>query len=280
MSKSVLLLGGSGFLGSAMQKTFAEDPQYDVSFSSTRGDPSDPRHVKLDLLKESDAKKASEFDVIVNLTGQVSGGTSKCLDLNITGMQNLLDAVQEGRQTVVQISSVQVYGPARTVTETSPLRPDLSYGEAKMKAELLLHQRLSEERFLIARLCNLYGPGQEKGLLWYLIDCIKNGRGIEVKDNNGELFRHFLHVEDAARILHDLIACDARGVVNVAGPEAYTIKQLVALSERIVGRALPADYKGGEPAGNIHAISTEKLETLVRPQYRHTMEEYLRKQLL
>lgn len=115
---------------------------------------------------------------------------------------------------------------------------------------------------------------------WYLLSRIRSNQDIVIADNNGELRRHFLHVDDAAELLHNLIVREATGIVNVSGPEHYSIRELVALCEKILGRSLPVSYGVDPPKSNIDVLGTAKLHRILTPQVRHTLEQYFREQLL
>lgn len=277
MSKSVLLIGGTGFLGSALRRAFAQDPDYAVSYSGTSAD---ARHLVADLLDPATLGAVRDFDIIVNLTGQVTEPMDRCIALNTTGVRNLIHALRGSGQLVVQLSTTQVYGTTQQADETSPLRPESPYAVAKAAAEVLLWNCLPHKEALIIRLCNLYGPGQAKGLPWYLLDRMRNHEEIAIADNNGELKRHFLHVEDAAQLIYGLIVHQATGTINVAGPEQYSIRELVSLCEKVLGRSLPASYGTHPPKGNIDALGTAKLRAILPPQCTHTLERYFREQLL
>lgn len=277
MSKSVLLLGGSGFLGSALRRSLQADEQFSV-FSAGVRPSSDNASLVIDLLESEDVEKIRDFDIVVNLTGQITAPFSQCHSLNTVGIQHILD-VLHAEQFMVQISTTQVYGTTRFADESSPLHPETPYASAKTTAESLLQAGLPAERLLIVRLTNLYGPGQTKGLLWYLTDCIKSGKIINIPDNNGDMVRHFLHVEDAARLLHALIAARVSGIVNIPGSQRSSIRELIALCERILGRKLPATYASAPPTGNIDEVSSKKLQELVLVDWKHSVEEHLQEQM-
>lgn len=298
MSKSILILGGTGFLGSALRRTFSADPAFDVFISSTRGDSSDQHHCKIDLLNPKDVAAIGTYDVVINATGQVAQPVSRCVALNTTGMQHLLDAVAATAGLFVQISTTQVYGSAQRVTEDSPLQPETEYAEAKIAAENAVLNaglrparslRQAQEpapknnnapRYLILRLCNLYGAGQGKGLLWHLKNALQKNLLLAFADNDGSLQRHFLHVDDAAVMIHDLVVRGANGIFNIASSETFTIKQLITLLEKIRGTSLTATYADVRPIGNIGVIDIGKLEGVVPLSATHTVEEYLRADVL
>lgn len=280
MSKRILLIGGTGFLGTALRDALSSLHDIDVTVAGTTKDPADPKHIALDLLQPVDPELLVDVDVIVNLTGQVSDPMTLCERLNTEGIAHLLAAVQGREKRVVQISTTLVYGPADAVTEASPVHPDTPYAALKAGAERLLQAALPPESLLIARLCNLYGPGQQKGLLWFLTERVRAGEPVAITDNDGGLCRFFLHKDDAARMLAGLIAGEAQGVVNVVGDERFSIRELVALCGRIVGHEIPATYGSAPAPGNIASVSHALLDRLAPVRTEWTMESYLRKTLL
>ena len=101
-----------------------------------------------------------------------------------------------------------------------------------------------------------------------------------IADHDGTLRRHFLHVDDAALILHDLVSHAVTGIVNVAGSECFSIREIIALCEGIVGRPLDVKYGSGSPHCNIDVLSTDKLSHLGSHHPTHRLEQYFRTQLL
>lgn len=270
MSKKVLLIGGSGLLGKELQQFFSEDRQYTVHA---------PSHAEVDVLVPSTLSCVHQYDIICNATGQISHPISYCEDLNTIGMRNLIAAMHSAT-TLVQLSTTLVYGTASSVTEETPLHPENPYAQFKMQAEEIVQSSLPLDRYLILRLCNLFGAGQNKGLLWYILSSIHKGNPIQIQDNDGSLRRYFLHCADAACMIRDLVSAHARGVYNCCGTSSYSIRDIVALCETLLRRPLEAAYAKEAPIGNIDVISTKKLQSLISPQYTSTIEQYLTEQLL
>lgn len=275
MSKSVLIIGGTGFFGTTLREVLGNDSNLDVSYSSTNGDANNPHHLAIDLLQPETLKEIHTFDIVINLSGQMESP----IELNTIGMQHLLDALQGSDTFFIQMSSTMVYGPTSTAIESAKLNPQSPYAAAKVEAEQLVQAALPEDRLLIIRLCNLYGPGQKKGLIWFLLDKITSGSDIVIENNNGELHRHFIHVEDASRILQDLIAAHATGIINVATEQSHSIKELIALGEKILDRAIPATFGEATPTDTIDQIDTTELKNHVSVAFEHSIEKYLREQL-
>ncbi len=279
MSKSVLIIGGTGFFGSALREVLNADDNFDVSITSTEGGSSDSSHLALDLLDPTSAKQILGYDIVINLSGQMSQPENIGLELNTTGVSNALCALKDSDTLFVQMSSAMVYGPMQIAKEDSPLSPQSPYASAKAQAEKLIQQAIPKERYLILRLCNLFGPNQTKGLLWFVLQSTTQENGIEVHDNNGELRRHFLHITDAACILRDLLKANASGILNVAGEQSLSIKELVTLCEEITGESIPAKYGESSPSDTIENIDISMLKGLTDIKFKHSVKEYLSEEL-
>ncbi len=279
MSKSILLVGGAGFLGTALAAQLRRQTKRRV-VTASRTKSLSRDSLQLDLLKDDVAARTAQFTTIVNLTGQMTEPISPCLELNSLGIQNLIDSCQANHQRLIQISTTLVYGSARAVSETSPLAPQSAYATAKTVAELLIRHQLPPRQFLTVRLSNLYGPGQTKGMIWYLINCLTHQRPIIITDNDGTLARHYLDVRDAAHILTDLITRWVGGVVNVAGPDRYSIRQLVDECETLLDKRLSAHYAQITPPSNIDIIKTTRLKQLVPVRWSYSVRKFLTEALL
>ena len=271
MSKSVLLIGGSGFLGSALQRALAHHPSLTVHA---------PDRDTLDLLNVDHCRDIQQYDVVINLTGQVSDPIEECEKLNTDGIRNLIAAIKDHPTVLVQLSTVAVYGTVDAVQEDSPLNPETPYAQCKADAEAAIQSSLLPDQFLIVRLANLYGSDQKKGLLWYLFNCIRSDETITISDNDGELRRSFLHADDAARMLWMLIERDARGTVNLPGPAQHSIREIVTLCEEIIKQPVAITYGTYPPQGNIGHISTDTLERSIPVKYEHSLQQYLHENLL
>lgn len=277
MSKSVLLLGGSGFFGSALARSLRADTRFSVTVAGSSDAKQEEGYVRLDLLND-DLSRIAEFDIVVNLTGQNVQPFSVCHALNVEGMRNIINVIRS-EQFFVQISTLGVYGTADSVNEQSPPHPETPYAKAKSEAEGLLRQVRSDDSYLLVRLCNLYGPNQNKGLPWYVNGCIRRNADIVIEDNDGTLGRFFLHADDAASMVHALIAEEVCGTVNVAGDERLSVRDIVALAERVTGRDLPARYGTSVPAGNIGSLDLSVLHAAISVRPKHTYEDFLRESL-
>jgi nucleoside-diphosphate-sugar epimerase len=218
-----------------------------------------------------------EVDIVINCTGQVTSPISDCLKQNTIGIKNILEAVLENQVKFLQISSVNVFGSSsQRIDEVSALNPETPYSTAKAAAELLIQSSLPTEKYSIIRLSNLYGAGQEKGILTYLLREFKSSAKKLFFNNNGSLERYYIHVKDAAATIIQLVQQPGiAGCYHLVGPEKYTIKKLVGLFEEVSGKSLPVEYQDVQPWENLYALSDDKTREVLNLNYKMRIKEYI-----
>lgn len=126
------------------------------------------------------------------------------------------------------------------ITETSVACPTTVYGEAKLEQETLAKTLARKSLgIFIARIANLYGPGQSRtkkqGLLTHIARCMLTRRPIHIYVPF-DTMRDYLHVSDAA---HDFV--NASALVKpgdtvtkiIASQEPATIATIIGLFRRI-----------------------------------------------
>lgn len=132
----------------------------------------------------------------------------------------------KGYQRIVYASSVVVYGD-KTKKPHKPLEtllPDDIYSKSKLACELLILQN----RGVIARMSNLYGPGMsDENVFSKILNQIPCTDSIKVW--NDKPVRDFLWIDDAVDALVKMALGTAGGVYNVASGTAVSIKELVAI---------------------------------------------------
>lgn len=233
-------------------------------------------NVEVDLLNRDSLKeKLAGYDVVINLVGQIAQPFTITLDLNTIGMFNLAHTLVESKTRLIHISSVSVYGSADQCDETSPLNPETSYAVAKAAAERILSNCLDPDQLTILRLSNLYGYGQLKGVVAYLLRSLKEDQKLFF-NNAGNLIRSYLHTEDCVGVIAHFISESVQsGIYNVVGPDQLSIVDLVKMAEAILGVEYETHYEQVEPWENIHALSDEKIRAVHRGPYGWDLEKYL-----
>ena len=255
MSKSVLILGGTGFLGQNLTKVLVSDGyQVDSHDSSLNV-------LNYELLDKHLTKH--KYSIVINAAGQVTKPIDQCRLQNTKGVQNIVNLQKKFKFKLVHISSLLA------------LNPESKYAQIKAKAETLITSNLQSNDYLIIRLSNLYGPGQKKGLITYLLTQIKSKKTqLQFNDNNGSLSRYFLHINDASQNINKMLKNQQDGIINLPGPDKYNLKHLLTLINQISDLNINAQFSTKKPHDNIN----NKLETK-NFSFKYNLKDYLIKNL-
>ncbi len=211
----VLLTGATGFIGFevARQLAAAGIPTRVMVRRITRAPllaSLDVEPVHGDLLSPASLARAVDgVDAVIHLAGRASFESYHLLRPTIVeGTATLARlAADAGVERLVFGSSLFVYDEAETITDSTPARPVLDYGRAKLEAESALDRVMADTGLGVAsiRLPHVYGA---QSLLFGLAR-----RRLVVMPGKGENPFAHLHVEDAARCL---IAAAGQGWTGTA----------------------------------------------------------------
>jgi dihydroflavonol-4-reductase len=158
--------------------------------------------------------------------------------INLDGTRYLLEAASVERvERFVYCSTIGIYGHrAPGITrEDSPLRPGNIYEQTKVSAEKLVRE-FAEKCALpatVLRPADVYGPRDQR-----LLKLFKGvSRGRFPLFGSGEGRRHMVYVDDVVSAFFK--ACERQEAVGkgiiVAGPKAYTLRQLLDEITRATG---------------------------------------------
>jgi UDP-glucose 4-epimerase len=164
-------------------------------------------------------------------------------DVNVGGLAAVLDACRATPpEVVVFASSAAVYRPSLTPhDERSPVGPIDVYGASKLVGERML-QRFAAEApdtsVAIARLCNVYGPGDpHPHALASLMEQLRGSDALRV--GNPDSRRDFVFVDDVAATVVALLAHQGAPLtVNVGTGRAVSVRELVQMLARTTERPL------------------------------------------
>lgn len=193
-----------------------------------------------DLLVQDDIisffENNKEIDSIIHLVGVFSGPTGLLIDINVKTLANLLETAKDyGVKKVVFTSTGAVYGEpiGEESFETDQLSPNTEYSMSKMLAEetLKYYCRQYHMSYVILRYPNVYGRGNEKGVIGAFMKSIQENHSITVY-GDGEQSRNFLHVDDACRAIELGLRYEGSDIFNISNPIKYTINEVVELYKK------------------------------------------------
>ncbi len=271
----VLILGASGLLGRSLVKYFVSNNFQVGALSRSYDKKEDEFSVHtVDVLDyESLEAVVVQYDVVVNCIGQITNPIYECISLNTQGVQNIINAVKKNGNYLIHLSTVSVYGASTTVTEESPVNPESVYGSIKYFAEYQISKNLTN--YAILRISNLYGEGQTKGILGYILRSFRNNENSLFFNNDGSLKRYYLHIDDLSRIVELVLIKKSKGIYNVIGNDFLTIKQLISMCERILNCSFDVEYEVKKPIENIDKIDNSKFIKQIDCLLQNNMETYL-----
>jgi|tagenome__1003787_1003787.scaffolds.fasta_scaffold20903594_2 UDP-glucose 4-epimerase len=261
---SFLVTGGSGFIGShVVDRLVAEgaaavrvfdqrvrEENLTEALASGRvetveGDVTDPAS-----LVSAVEGVAGVFHMAVLPLGPCSEDPRRCLEVNIDGTFNVLDAAREaGVHKLVYSSASSVYGDTNeTMDESHPLGARTMYGASKLAGEYFFRafHDLYGLDYVILRYMNVYGPRQEGGLVINVLRRIQSGEPPTIMGDGSASF-DFVHVADVAGANVRAMASDVtEGAFNVGGGNEASVREIVDKLLAATGSDLQPDVRADE----------------------------------
>lgn len=268
---NVLVLGGSGFIGSYVVRELLKHDVAKVSVfdNFARGKRSNIEDCLIDKrceifpfggdIREIDIlDKAFEgVDYVFHLAAMwllhCKDFPRTAYDVNMTGTFNVLEAcVKHGVKKLIYSSSASVYGDAINVpmNEEHPFNNKNFYGATKIAGEAMCtayHDRYDLD-VVGLRYMNVYGPGQDQhavysGVVPIMLNKV-DANETPIINGDGSQAYDFIYVEDVARANICAVHADATyGFYNVGTEVQTTIRELCELLLKLKNSDLQVEYK-------------------------------------
>ncbi len=232
VSRSALVVGGAGFIGTHLLEELARDHANLVSLDIVEP----PRAISGVAYVQGDIRKpldvAGEFDVVYNLAAvhRTPGHPdAEYFETNVAGASNVTDFCRERAiKTIVFVSSISTYGPGEEQkTEDSQLNPVTSYGKSKAIAERTHREWLaaaSDHRLIVPRPAVTFGAG-EGGNFDRLLRALRQRRF--VYPGRTDTIKSCGHVTDLVGSIAWALSLEDRTITyNFSYPERTTIAQI------------------------------------------------------
>ena len=257
---TILVTGGSGFLGRHVLATLAGSPSRVLALGRHRPEGCTAEDfVRADLDDASALRRAvaaASPDVVIHAAGKTPPAPSSALYLaNTRATVHLLDALlATGKPCrVVHAGSAAELGAVPVaclpVGEDQPCRPTDAYGMSKWAASRMALAAPPPLEIVVARLFNLVGPGAPRSVAFGRFAAMltePGPRGITLTVGDLEARRDFLDVRDAAEALVALAARGHAGLIyHVGTGTSRSVREGLAELVRLSGRDVVIDE---EPA--------------------------------
>lgn len=299
MGEVVTVLGGGGFLGSAIVDSLLLEGHAVRVFERPRIQPHRPFSAgeKVDWIEgefghlpdiQKALKGASAVIHLVCTTRPKSSNDEPIFDVqsNVISTLQLLEEMRSLgiKKLLFSSSGGTVYGPPvhTPMDENHPTNPTTSYGITKLTIEkyLLLEKLLHGLQPMILRVANPYGERQRveyaQGVVAAFLKCALTGDAIEIW-GDGSVVRDYLHVADvAAAFCSSLKYEGGHSVFNIGSGSGMSLNELVSILSDQLGRQLEVVYKPGrdfDVKSNVLCCNLALQELKWRPLI--TMEEGL-----
>ncbi len=298
MSKSVLITGGAGDIGSTIASYFKDEGWTPVVLDSlVRGNPEFTKNIKFyhaDISDQNILKQiVSENDVEIVIHAAALVEVPESVEQpalyyreNVAKTLSLLENMQSvGLRKILFSSTAAVYQAedGNMVTEESPLLPLSPYAKTKLTVEMML-QDLSHAGNIQAVSLRYFNPiGADPKMRSGMFK--KNGShvmaklsdaafgkipafsitGIDYPTRDGSGLRDYLHVWDLARAhflavekFNDIVKESAYQVINLGTSSGVTVEELVAAYQKVLGKNISIERAHRRPGDTAGSFASSE----------------------
>ncbi len=290
MTKSILVTGGAGFIGSNfVRHLYKKYPDYRIIVLDALTYAGNPENFPKEI-KDSPRFEfwygnvtnpeivntlVARADVIVHFAAESHVARSIFdnrifFETDVIGTQTISNAIVKNSsvERFIHISTSEVYGTAETnpMTEEHPLKPMSPYASAKAGADRLVYSYWATYSIpaVIVRPFNQYGPYQhlEKVVPRFVTSALKN-EPLTVH-GSGKALRDWLYVEDTCEridaVMHAPLKKIVGQVFNIGSGEDVSVLDIAKMVVEATGRPKSLIKHVGDRLGQVdhHISSTNK----------------------
>lgn len=288
MTKTILVVGGAGYIGSHTVKYLMKNGYNTVVVDNLvyghREAVLTPNFEKIDLCDKEGLDKVFKkykIDAVIHFAAYTYVGESvtkpqKYYWNNVVNTLNLLDVMKENDvKNIVFSSTCATYGnPQYTpMDEKHPQAPINPYGKTKFMMEQIMEDydtayglKYVALRYFNAAGCDKDGElgeshDPETHLIPLVLKAIKGERdsitvfGTDYETDDGTCIRDYIHVEDLAdahmKAVEYLFDNQKSNCINLGTGIGNSVKEIITASEEVTGKKVPVVYgerRAGDPA--------------------------------
>lgn len=254
-AKTIFVTGGSGFVAPHLLKSIdlscsvvlhVRDPSKVANIPSRAG----LSVISGPLSKQDICNKIPACDAVVHLAGAVDAeDTSSVIDSNVVTTRNVLDVMESKNiAKLIFMSTAAVWSgsTASTLSEAVKAHPTTVYGFAKLSAERLIADAITQGRIasaVVLRCNNTYGPGGFQGVVANFMHRLLRGQPVQIQ-GDGQQLREPLYISDlVALILKSFSKDTGLHTYGISGPTRVTISAIAETLANILDVNLKIDWQ-------------------------------------
>lgn len=268
-SSRIILIGGSGLIGSNLNSLFLKKK---FSVIATYANNSLPGMIKFDFTKDqlrNTFKDLSKDDIFIILSAYgnpswIAENKEKAYDLNVKHTINLINEISKIGSKIYFMSSVEIFdGTSKINYESTKPNPLNFYGKTKLKVEQYLKENIKNYH-IIRTGWNVGINLKSRCVVSLTYNSLLKDDAKMAKDNSFTI----THVEDLCDAISEIIFFNERKILHLCSSEIITRTKLadhiVKMSkngEKMSYReAIFSDIKYNEPRSKLNNLSSEYKE--------------------
>jgi UDP-glucuronate decarboxylase len=263
--KTILVTGGSGFIGSHLCETLVAQGHHVICLDNNfTGSLNNIQHLRglsnFEFVRHDVTEEyLAEVDQIYHLACPASpkdyqSNSIKTIKTNILGTLHMLGLAKRTGARILLTSTSEIYGDPQVSPQheeywgnVNPIGIRSCYDEGKRLAETLMmeyHRNLRVDT-RIARIFNTYGPRLNRNdgrvISNFIVQALEN-KPITIY-GDGSQTRSFCFIDDQVRGLISLMESDYSLPVNIGNPYEITIMEIANRIVQLTGSSSPIEYK-------------------------------------
>ena len=202
MTKSVLVTGATGFIGSRLVTELINNG-YDVTSLIRKGKEGNLKSniIYGDLTKDKIDFKDLEFDCVFHLASHTPLEKNKKIleKVNLDGTKKLYEEIKTRTKSIIYISGLGVYGETgdKVIDESQQYNPNTNFVKIRLEAEKYLKENSKQNKidFAVVHFGDVYGADG-----WFYEMLVKRLKKNTFRmPKGGDYFKGFVHVDDAVQ---------------------------------------------------------------------------------
>ena len=264
--KTILFIGGTGFIGSKIIDYFSHR-DFRIIVLSRKGKSASKKFYNYQNIKFIQASLAEieiiedtivseHVDIVIHLASNLIPSSTKedfeseLKDIVYPTMDlmNLISMLE--KQVIFFSSGGMVYGKTnQMINESSDLQSINYYGKAKLMIEknIISLNKKSSLNFIILRPSNVYGKiekiSSEQGFIEASMIRMLESKPIVVW-GTGEQTRDYLHISDMVDVVYKIIDKNLNNkIFNIASGESHSLLEVINILENVLQIQASVDFK-------------------------------------